>query len=67
MMMMTMMMMMMLLLLQENDAFFVMTNVVVTPGQTQDRCPEVRGYTATVCNSVSMSKPCVSFSLVCSE
>ena len=31
-------------LLQEKDAFFVMTNLIITPQQTKGRCGEVRDY-----------------------
>ncbi|XP_012942306.1 purinergic ATP P2X4 receptor subunit 1 isoform X1 [Aplysia californica] len=36
---------------QENDAFFVMTNVVVTPGQTQTGCAEDPGVTGAICQT----------------
>ena len=33
---------------QENAAFFVMTNVLVTPEQTQSTCEEVREFNLIV-------------------
>jgi len=38
---------------QENDAFFVMTNVIVTPNQTQTVCPEDPSVKGAKCNSSS--------------
>ena len=31
----------------ENNAFFVMTNVVITPNQTRDECPEIDAWNCT--------------------
>jgi hypothetical protein len=36
---------------QENDAFFVMTNALITPNQTQGACSEVRHF------SIRISRP----------
>ncbi|KAK6184442.1 hypothetical protein SNE40_006913 [Patella caerulea] len=41
---------------QENNAFFVMTNVIVTPGQQQDTCLESPSVPDGIC---SAEKPCV--------
>ena len=42
--------------LQENGAFFVMTNMIVTPGQTQGRCEEV---------NITIRVSCVWYVCVC--
>ena len=39
--------------LQENGAFFVMTNMIITPDQTQGTCPEDPGLSDVKCTQDS--------------
>ena len=38
---------------QENDAVFVMTNMIITPRQKQDKCPEDGQYVQARCHNDS--------------
>lgn len=38
---------------QENGAFFVMTNMIITPDQTQGKCPEDPNEKDVICKSDS--------------
>ena len=38
---------------QENGAFFVMTNMIITPDQTQGKCPEDPDEKDVICKSDS--------------
>ena len=38
---------------QETGAFFVMTNMIITPDQTQDKCPEDPGERDVICTNDS--------------
>ena len=38
---------------QENGAFFVMTNMIITPDQTQGKCPEDPNEKDVICENDS--------------
>ena len=39
------------LLLKENNALFIMTNMIITPNQTQSHCPEDPRFTDNHCTT----------------
>ncbi|XP_069135019.1 P2X purinoceptor 4-like isoform X2 [Argopecten irradians] len=48
---------------QENNAFFVITNLIVTPNQTQGICPEDKGVQGASCTSDATCAPMIGKSL----